>query len=331
MTNKLRDDMSQFARPRLVVSKCLEFDTCRYNGVVIPDPLIKRLLAYVDFYPICPEVEIGLGIPRESIRIVEMDGVRQLVQPSTGRDVTPEMEAFSAQFLSGLNDIDGFILKGKSPTCGLKDVKIYSGLSKAPTIGKDSGYFGKAVIEQFGAFALEEEGRLSNFSIREHFLVKIFTFAAFREMKNQREITPLIDFHSKNKYLFMAYNQSALKEMGRLVASHKQKPIEEIYQGYEHQLQRMFARKPRDQSNINVCQHIAGYFKQELSNEEKQYFTGLLDKYRNEKIPLSSLTSVLKAWVIRFNQPYLNSQTYFEPYPEELVEISDSGKGREYS
>jgi uncharacterized protein YbgA (DUF1722 family) len=129
----------------------------------------------------------------------------------------------------------------------------------------------------------------------------------------------------------MAYNQSALKEMGRLVASHKQKPIEEIYQGYEHQLQRMFARKPRDQSNINVCQHIAGYFKQDLSNEEKQYFSGLLDKYRNEKIPLSSLTSVLKAWVIRFKQPYLNSQTYFEPYPEELVEISDSGKGREYS
>jgi uncharacterized protein YbgA (DUF1722 family)/uncharacterized protein YbbK (DUF523 family) len=323
--------MNQFARPRLVVSKCLEFAPCRYNGVVIPDPLIKRLQAYVDFYPVCPEVEIELGIPRESIRIVEMNGVRQLVQPSTGRDVAPEMEAFSAQYLSRLKDIDGFVLKGKSPTCGLKDVKIYSGLSKAPTIGKGSGYFGKAVLEKFGAYALEEEGRLSNFSIREYFLVKIFIYAAFREIKNRREIKPLIDFHSKNKYLFMAYNQSALKAMGWLVASHKQKPIEEIYHGYAQQLHRLFARKPRDQSNINVCQHIAGYFKKELSHEEKIFFTELLEKYRNEKIPLSSLMSVLKSWVIRFNQEYLSSQTFFEPYPEELVEISDSGKGREYS
>lgn len=325
--------MEQFARPRVGVSKCLEFDQCRYNGVVIPDPLIRRLQAFVDFYPVCPEVEIGLGIPRESIRIVEVEGVRQLVQPSTERDLTSAMESFSTQFLLQLKDIDGFILKSKSPTCGIKDVKIYSGLSKAPVIGKGSGYFGKAALEHYGAYAIEEEGRLSNFSIREHFLTKIFTYAAFRDIKNHSElhIKPLINFHSKNKYLFMAYNQAALKELGRIVASNKKKPIKEIYQSYEEQLHRLFARKPRDQSNINVCQHIAGYFKQELSNEEKKFFNVMLEKYRDDKIPLSVLTSVLKSWVIRFENEYLNTQTFFEPYPEELIEISDSGKGREYS
>jgi uncharacterized protein YbgA (DUF1722 family)/uncharacterized protein YbbK (DUF523 family) len=329
----MRDDMEQFARPRVVVSKCLEFAQCRYNGDVIPDPLIRRLQAFVDFYPVCPEVAIGLGIPRESIRIVEVDGVRQLVQPSTEEDLTAAMETFSTQFLQQLKEIDGFILKSKSPTCGIKDVKIYSGLSKAPVIGKGSGYFGKEVLEHYGPYAIEEEGRLSNFSIREHFLTKIFTYASFRDIKNQPElhIKPLINFHSKNKYLFMAYNQAALKELGRIVASHKKRGIEEIYQAYEEQLHRLFARKPRDQSNINVCQHIAGYFKQELSSGEKQFFTDLLDKYRAEKIPLSSLTSVLKSWVIRFENEYLHTQTFFQPYPEELVEISDSGKGREYS
>lgn len=325
--------MDQFAKPRLVVSKCLEFAQCRYNGDVISDPVIKRLQSFVDFYPVCPEVEIGLGIPRESIRIVEMEDVRQLVQPSTERDLTSAMESFSTQFLSQLKDVDGFILKGKSPTCGVKDVKIYSGLSKAPVVAKGSGYFGKAVLEHFGSLGIEEEGRLSNFSIREHFLTKIFTYAEFRNIKNQPvlQIKQLINFHSKNKYLFMAYNQSALKELGWIVASHKKLPIEEIYQSYEVQLHRLFARKPRDQSNINVCQHIAGYFKQELSDKEKKFFTEMLDKYRNNKVPLSSLTSVLKSWVIRFDNEYLNNQTYFQPYPEELIEISDSGKGREYS
>jgi uncharacterized protein YbgA (DUF1722 family)/uncharacterized protein YbbK (DUF523 family) len=329
----MRVDMEQFARPRLVVSKCLEFAKCRYNGDVISDPVIKRLQSFVDFTPVCPEVEIGLGIPRESIRIVEIEGVRQLVQPSTEEDFTTAMESFTSQFLTSLKDVDGFILKGKSPTCGIKDVKIYSGLSKAPVVAKGSGLFGKAVLEQFGSLGIEEEGRLSNFSIREHFLTKIFTYAAFREIKNQSalQINPLINFHSKNKYLFMAYNQSALKEMGRIVASHKKLPIEGIYQSYEVQLHRLFARKPRDQSNINVCQHIAGYFKQELSDKEKQFFTEMLDKYRNNKTPLSSVTSVLKSWVIRFEDEYLNNQTYFQPYPEELIEISDSGKGREYS
>jgi uncharacterized protein YbgA (DUF1722 family)/uncharacterized protein YbbK (DUF523 family) len=325
--------MEQYARPKLVISKCLEFDPCRYNGVVIPDLLVRRLQAFVDFYPVCPEVEIGLGIPRESIRIVEVNGVRQLVQPSTERDITSLMEKFSSNFLSEISEIDGFILKSKSPTCGIKDVKIYSGLSKSPMIGKDSGYFGKAVLEHFGAYGIEEEGRLSNFSIREHFLTKIFTYAAFRDLKNQSElnIKSLIDFHSKNKYLFMAYNQAALKEMGRIVASHKKISLQDLYRTYEEQLHRLFARKPRDQSNINVCQHIAGYFKEELSSDEKKFFADLLEKYRNEKIPLSSLTSVLKSWVIRFENEYLKAQTYFGPYPEELIEISDSGKGREYS
>jgi uncharacterized protein YbgA (DUF1722 family)/uncharacterized protein YbbK (DUF523 family) len=323
--------MGNFAKPVVVASKCLEFDECRYNGDVIQDLVIRRLKPYVQFIPVCPEVEIGLGIPRETIRIVEENGERKLVQPSTGQDITADMHRFSSTFLEALEGVDGFILKSKSPTCGIRDVKIYSGLQKAPVIGKGSGLFGGAVEGKYSSLAIEEEGRLSNYTLREHFFIKLFTFAEFRLIKKDEHYKGLISFHSKNKYLFMAYNQTALKELGRIVASHKKGSINEIFKLYEQQLRRLFARKPRDQSNINVCQHIMGYFKQQLSSKEKDFFNNMLNKYRSKKVPLSSVKSILKSWVVRFENEYLESQTYFEPYPEDLVEISDSGKGRAYS
>ncbi|MFZ3589523.1 YbgA family protein [Bacillus sp. DJP31] len=319
-------------KPKIVVSKCLEFEECRYNGDVIHDPVVKRLQSFVEFIPVCPEVSLGLGIPRETIRIVENDGQKKLVQPSTGRDFTDRMTEFTSAFLSTIEGVDGFILKSKSPTCGMKDVKVYSGLQQAPVIGKTSGIFGGAIVEQYPFLAIEEEARLSNFSIREHFFTKLFTYAFFRSLKEQQHtIQSLITFHSQNKYLFMAYNQTTQKELGRIVASYKQQSIEEIYSLYESQLQRLFARKPRDQAHINVCEHIMGYFKKDLTQKEKAYFTSILEKYRDEKIPLSSVTSILKSWVIRFDNEYLFTQTYFEPYPDELIEISDSGKGRSYN
>lgn len=324
--------MTKFVKPVVVVSKCLEFEQCRYNGDVIHDPVVKRLQSYVKFIPVCPEVAIGLGIPRETIRIVEEDGVRTLKQPSTGKDLTDEMQEFSTRFLTSIKEVDGFILKGKSPTCGMKDVKVYSGLEKSPVIGKTSGFFAQAIIEKYPSIAVEDEGRLQNFSIREHFFTKLFTYANFRDIKdNNPTIQSLLQFHSKNKYLFMGYNQSAQKELGRIVANHEHKEMDEVYSLYEQQLFRLFAKKPRDASNINVCQHIAGYFKKELSRKEKDFFESMLEKYREQKVPLSSVTSILKSWVIRFDNDYLLNQTYFEPYPEELIEISDSGKGRAYS
>jgi uncharacterized protein YbgA (DUF1722 family)/uncharacterized protein YbbK (DUF523 family) len=321
-----------FVRPVVIVSKCLEFDECRYNGDVIHDPVVKRLQPFVQFYPVCPEVGIGLGIPRETIRIVEVDGEKKILQPSSGKDLTEEMNIFVNRFLNGIKGVDGFILKSKSPTCGMKDVKVYSGIEKSPVVAKGSGLFGQAILNRYPSLAIEEEGRLSNFSIREHFFTKLFTYGQFRSIREtEPTIRALLEFHSKNKYLFLGYNQTAQKELGRIVASHKQKSIQEIFKLYEEQLFRLFARRPRDQSNINVCQHIMGYFKKELSQKEKEFFHSILDKYRNQKIPLSTITSILKSWVIRFENEYLLNQTYFEPYPEELIEISDSGKGRAYS
>ena len=322
--------MRQFVKPTVVVSKCLEFEACRYNGDKLSDVTVRNLQPYVEFIPVCPEVEIGLGVPRETIRIVELDGMQKLVQPSTGDDLTDKMKRFSNVFLSSLPDVDGFILKNRSPSCGTRDVKIYAGLGKAPTKGKGAGLFGSAVLAGFSHLAIEEEGRLSNFIIREHFLTQLFTIAHFKTLKKNKNMKALVEFQSDFKYLFMAYNQTKQKELGRVIANKDKRPIDEVYAKYEEILYKLLNRTPRYTSNINVCQHIFGYFKNKLKKEEKDYFLSLLSKYTEKKIPFSSLLTILKSWAIRFEETYLLRQTYFEPYPEMLVEITDSGKGREY-
>ncbi|PDY46800.1 YbgA family protein [Bacillus pseudomycoides] len=322
--------MRQFAKPTVVVSKCLEFDACRYNGERISDITIRNLQPFVTFIPVCPEVEIGLGIPRETIRIIEDSGIHKLVQPSTREDVTERMQRFSDQFLSTLLDVDGFILKNRSPSCGTRDVKIYTGYDKSPVKEKGAGLFGGAVLKKFSHIAVEEEGRLSNFIIREHFFTRLFTIAHFKRIKHNKNLKELVSFQSDHKYLFMAYNQVKQKELGRIIANHTKDNIENLFENYEKTLYELLKRTPRYTSNINVCQHIFGYFKDKLNKQEKEYFLTLLQKYADKKIPLSNLLVVLKSWVLRFEDHYLFRQTYFEPYPEALVEISDSGKGRDY-
>ncbi|KGP74216.1 YbgA family protein [Pontibacillus yanchengensis] len=323
--------MRSFATPKVVVSKCLEFDHVRYNGELIPDKVVQRLKPHVTFMPVCPEMEIGLGVPRDIIRIVRQGDEERLVQPSTEKDLTEDMNAFSKGFLEALSDVDGFLLKNRSPTCGTQDVKVYDKLEKSPVVGKTKGLFAQNVYEYFPGLAIEEEGRLKNYRIREHFFTKLFTLAEFRERKQEPSMKTLVEFHSKNKYLFMAYNQKTLKAMGRVTANADKKPVEEVFTEYEEHLQWMFRQLPSRKSNVNVCQHIMGYFKNDLTKGEKDYFMEELNKFYDEKIPLSAVLSILKSWVIRFQNDYLMQQTYFEPYPEDLIEISDSGKGRAYA
>ncbi|WP_349408914.1 DUF523 and DUF1722 domain-containing protein [Pseudalkalibacillus sp. SCS-8] len=324
--------MRSFPTPKIVVSKCLEFDACRYNGDVLKDMTVQTLMPYVEFIPICPEVEIGLGTPRETVRLVSQDGETRMIQPSSKKDLTEDMNTFTKGFLKSIPDVDGFILKNRSPSCGTRDVRIYSGIEKAPVKEKGSGLFGGMVLDQFGMLAVEEEGRLTNFTIREHFLTKLYTLAAFRELKKEPTIQKLIQFQSVNKYLFMAYNQTRLKNMGRIIANHKTyDTIDQVYEEYETELHRMFQKAARYTSNINVCQHIMGYFSDDLSKKERDHFLHLLERYKSRKIPLSNLLSILKSWVLRFDNDYLLQQSFFEPYPEDLVEMADSGKGRSYA
>ncbi|WP_100372787.1 YbgA family protein [Bacillus sp. FJAT-45037] len=323
--------MREFAKPRVVVSKCLEFDACRYNGERIPDKLIAKLEQYVEFIPICPEVEIGLGTPREVIRLVATGEQTTLVQPNTNQDLTEKMNEFSEEYLHTLTEIDGFILKTRSPSCGLFDAKVYSGIEKAPVVRTESGIFTARVKEHFPLTAKEDEGRLKNFTVREHFLTRLFTIAEFRVVKKEHSISKLMQFQAKNKYLFMAVHQDSMRKLGRIVANHEKEEEKIVFQKYEEELQTLFSRIPKLTDHINVCQHVFGYFSKHLTKAEKDHFLIALDQYKEQKIPLSSVLTMLRSWSYRFENDYLLSQNYFTPYPEDLVAISDSGKGRSLS
>ena len=170
--------MPSSVKPRVVFSRCLGFACCRYDGMCISDELVDKLREQVECITVCPETEIGLSVPRDPIRVIHTLQGRILFQPATGRNFTGEMQVFSAAFLDSLPMIDGFILKGRSPSCGIKDVKQFSPEGKI--IGTGTGFFGEAVMKRFPHLAVEDEGRLKDRKNREHFLVKIFAFARLR-------------------------------------------------------------------------------------------------------------------------------------------------------
>ena len=321
--------MRNFAKPRVVVSKCLEFAPCRYNGAMISDELVRRLKDHVDFLPVCPEMEIGLGCPRETIRVVLVEKQPHLIQPATGKDFTQAMRQFAESFLAGVGEVDGFILKSRSPSCGIKDVKVFSSAEHKTPQELGRGFFGGAVLERFPDLPVEDEGRLSNFVLREHFLTRLFTLAEFRQLRAAGRMKDLVEFQASNKWLLLACHQSEMRLMGRIVANPANRPAAEVLADYGSHLARALARPPRFTSIINVLMHALGYVSDNLSADEKAFFLDTLQKYRDGKAPLSAATTLVKAWGLRFKVAYLLEQTFLDPYPESLVSISDSGKGRD--
>lgn len=321
--------MKNIPKPVVVVSKCLGFDSCRYNGDIIDAPFVDKLKPWVTYRPVCPEVEIGLGVPRKPIRIVSEKGAATLYQPATGKDLTGTMQSFVDVFLDSLTEVDGFLLKTRSPSCGVGDVKIHAGFEEGARTFRGSGFLGGAVLEKFQGLAVEDEGRIRNFTIREHFLTRIFVFARFREVKKSGSMRSLVDFHSLQKLLLMGYNQSQMRLLGKIVANHEKADWETVTNRYEEHLKRALANPPRFTAMINVLLHAFGGFSEVLTKEEKAFFLELIEEYRDERIPLSALLQVLRAWSIRYRNDYLLGQTFLQPYPAELVEITDSGKGRE--
>ncbi|WP_408998151.1 YbgA family protein [Syntrophus buswellii] len=318
-----------FPKPVVVVSKCLGFDSCRYDGSKIDTPFVEKLKAHVTFLPVCPEVEIGLGVPRKPIRIVFDSGKKALYQPATGKDFSGPMQSFVETFLDSLAQVDGFFLKSRSPSCGVGDAKIHDGFEEGARTFKGRGFFGDAVQERFAGLPVEDEGRIRNFSIREHFLSRIFLFARFREVKANGTIQGLVNFHSAQKLLLMGYNQAQMRLAGKIVANHEKADWKTVVTCYEEHLERALAHPPRFTAMINVLLHAFGGFSEVLSKEEKAFFLESIEEYRDERIPLSVLLHILRAWSIRYKNNYLLGQTFLQPYPLELVEISDSGKGRD--
>ena len=316
----------------MVFSRCLGFESCRYNGQVIASEVVEQLEPLVESVTPCPETDIGLGVPRDPVRIVRRGGGLRLVQPATGRDVSDEMRSHVAGFLDRLGPVDGFVLKSRSPSCGLTDTKLYGETKKGQVLpGRIAGFLGGAVLDRFPDGAVEDEGRLTNFVLREHFFTRIYLSARFRAVRERPTMAGLVRFQAENKLLFMGYNQARMRELGRIVANPERRPVAEVVRRYAEVLPQVVARPPRSTSAVNVLMHALGYFKDRVNSREKVFFLDAVESYRTGRVPLSVPQSIIRAWVVRFGEEYLAQQTFFRPYPEQLLFISDSGKGRRTS
>lgn len=305
-----------YARPTIIVSRCF-FEHTRYDGGIISSDVVKKLESYCDFVRVCPEVEIGLPIPREPIDVFLINNELKLLNKSKTEDLTEKMLSFANNYADRIPDnIDGMILKSKSPSCALNDAKLYG--ENGRVISKTPGLFAKVMLERFPYLAIESEMRLTNDKLRFEFFTFIFTYAMFRGVKTKRE---LVEFHSKNKFLLLAKNEKVMRDMGKLVA---QKGFDDSTKKAYGQLLVKALKTPVKKSKmINTLLHLYGYFKDKLSAQEKAYFMDLVEDYRNGVVNLQTVLAILKSWAIRYSIEYVLDQTLFEPYPKELDHLKN--------
>jgi uncharacterized protein YbgA (DUF1722 family)/uncharacterized protein YbbK (DUF523 family) len=308
---------------RLGVSSCLMGETVRFDGGHARDRFTTDVLGrWVEFVPVCPEVEAGMGTPRPTIRLVEdeSDGPVRLVAPSTGEDFTRPMKDLAAARIAALQelDLDGYVLKRNSPSCGLERIKVY--LNGMPSRRNAAGLFAAELIERWPALPLEEDGRLNDARLRENFIERIFARNRWRTLvRGGLSRKRLVEFHTAHKLLLRAHNEAAYQRLGRLVGSAGTVPDAELFRAYELEFQGALRTKANRKRHTNVMQHAMGYFKGHLSGREKAALLASIEDYRLGLLPLVVPLSLLRYEIQRHEVSYLAGQLYFDPNPKELM------------
>ncbi len=305
---------------RLGISRCLLGDKVRYDGGHKHDPFLTGTLGeYVEYVPVCPEVECGLSIPREAMRLVgDPDNPRLLTQ-KTGIDHTRRMKAWAEGRLAELEreELCGFIFKSKSPSSGMERVKVYS--DSGNLIGQSPGIFPRMFMERFPMLPVEAEGRLRERHLRERCIDRIFVLRRYRDMlKGGQVLGNLVTFHTRHKLQIMAHSPEIYRAMGRLVATGKDMPREQLFRKYHEHLMTAMRMRATPPKNRNVLQHIMGYFKNDLLSEEKQELLELINQYARGIVPLIVPVTLLNHYVMKYEDFYLQDQTYLRPHPVEL-------------
>lgn len=308
---------------RLGVSRCLLGERVRYDDGHKHDPYVTEVLGqYVDTWvPVCPEVECGLPIPRESMRLVGDPAAPRLVMPRSGTDQTERMLAWTSEKLDDLvtQELNGFIFKKDSPSSGAYRVRVYdhNGVPKR----EGSGLFAGAFMQRFPHLPVEEEGRLHDLPLRENFIERIFAHARWTCLLKE-DPTPggLVTFHSAVKLALMAHSPAHYQALGRLVAKAGKLPWGELADAYYVGLMEGLSKLATRGRHVNVLQHLMGYLKDDLSAEDKQELLGVFNDYRQGLVPLIVPITLLKHHLARHDVPdWVHIQTYLNPYPKELM------------
>jgi len=305
---------------RLGISSCLLGNLVRYDGGHQHDRFLTDTLGeYVEYVPVCPEVECGMSVPREALRLVGDPACPRLVTVKGGVDYTEQMQNWAQKRLAvlAMENLDGFIFKRKSPSSGMERVKVYTPQGMPNHTGV--GIFAKAFMDYFPNLPVEEDGRLYDPLLRENFIQRIFVHRRWRQLlATAKNRGGLVEFHTRHKLLLFSHSEKDYREMGRFVAKAGEYENDELFAIYETMLMATLKKKSTVKKHTNVLTHIFGYFKKILSPEEKQEVLVVLEQYRNGLVPLIVPLTLLKFFVNKFQQEYLLSQYYLDAHPLEL-------------
>jgi uncharacterized protein YbgA (DUF1722 family)/uncharacterized protein YbbK (DUF523 family) len=281
--------------------------------------LTRTLGQFVDYVPVCPEVEAGFGVPRESMRLVGNPDNPRLITFKTKADKTDQMLKWARKRVRELakEDLHGFIFKSDSPSSGMIRVKVYT--DKGMPVKKGVGMFAREFMAHFPLIPAEDDGRLHDPKIRENFIERIFALLRWRQTAaGGKKMGNLVDFHTRNKLLILSHSQKHARLMGKLVAAGKQMSMRDLFSQYETVLMEALALKTTPKKHMNVLQHLMGYFKKQLTADEKQELLEIFDQYRREYVPLVVPITLINHFVRKYDQQYLKLQTYLNPHPVEL-------------
>ena len=305
---------------RIGISTCLLGESVRYDGGHKRDRFVTDTLGqFLEFVPVCPEMECGLGVPRESMRLVGKPESPRLVTNRTKIDHTERMITWARKRVQELEkeDLCGFIFKSRSPSSGMERVRVYN--EKGIPEKKGVGMFARIFMEHFPLLPVEEDGRLHDIRLRENFIERIFALKRWRDLLDEkRSRGRLVAFHTQHKLLILSHSQKHSRILGKLVAAAKSISPKQLYPQYQSLFMEALKLKAAVKKNINVLQHMMGYFKKQLSADEKHELLETFDQYREGYIPLIVPLTLIKHYVGKYDQPYLKQQVYLNPHPIEL-------------
>jgi uncharacterized protein YbgA (DUF1722 family)/uncharacterized protein YbbK (DUF523 family) len=306
---------------RVGISSCLLGEAVRYDGGHKRDGFLTGTFgSFVEWVPVCPEVECGLGTPRESMRLVRREADVRLLTVKTAIDVTDQMRTYAQRRIAELasENLCGYVLKKDSPSCGWERVKVYAAHSVPAKSGR--GLFAARLVERFPDLPVEEEGRLSDPRLRDNFVERLFAYWRLRGLFSRKwNLEGLVRFHTAHKLILMAHSTEAYQQLGRLVARARTVPAKEIERRYTRPFMAALAVLATPRRHANVLQHMAGYFKDRLDRESKAELVAAIDDYRRALVPLIVPITLLRHHVRIHNMSYLAGQLYLEPHPKELM------------
>lgn len=309
-------------QPIIGISGCLTGSAVRFDGGHKRLSFVMDELAqWVTFKPVCPEMAIGLPVPRPALRLIQTTAgdIRMRFSQAPGDDLTAKMADFAAEFLPRLAEISGFIVCAKSPSCGMERVRLYD--EKGNRGRKEgTGLFTQALLEKYPWLPVEEDGRLHDPVLRENFVERVFALHALNTLRaNGLTRRALLDFHSRYKLQLLAHHQAGYREMGPFVATlHEWSDLEEFFVAYREKLMAILKQPASRKNHTNVLMHIQGYFRHRLTARQRGELREVILHYRAGMLPVLAPLTLLKHYLAEYPDSYLQAQNYFSPYPENL-------------